>query len=134
MCVPGCQETLHSALSRRDLLRGTAAAGFLASPISRPAGAAPERRFNGAVDLTHVMSPNFPTFFGVPGIEMEKKFDFAKDGFNLYWWRLLEHAGTHLDAPIHFSQDGLSAENLSTDTLVVPLAVIEVADKAAHDP
>ena len=62
------------------------------------------------VDLTHTMSPDFPTFLGAPGIRMEKEFDFKKDGFNLYWWRLNEHAGTHMDAPIHFSENGASAE------------------------
>ena len=65
---------------------------------------------------------------------MEKKFDFKKDGFNLYWWRILEHAGTHLDAPIHFSELGASVEKISADTLVVPLAVVDVAAKAAQDP
>src|SRR5215470_17542100 len=32
------------------------------------------------------------------GNQMDKKFDLKKDGFNLYWWRIVEHAGTHLDA------------------------------------
>ena len=80
------------------------------------------------------MSPDFPTFFGVPGIEMEKKFDIKKDGFNLYWWRIIEHAGTHLDAPIHFSEAGATAEKIPADTLVVPLAVVDVAAKAAQNP
>ncbi len=81
--------------------------------------AAPARRFSNVVDLTHTMSPEFPTFFGVPGIEMEKKFDFKKDGFNLYWWRIIEHAGTHLDAPIHFSEAGMTADKIPAATLVV---------------
>jgi kynurenine formamidase len=77
------------------------------------------------------MSAAFPTFFGVPGIEMQKQFELKKDGFNLYWWRIVEHAGTHLDAPIHFSEAGATAERIAADTLVVPLAVIDVAAKAA---
>ncbi len=133
MCVAGCQEIVREALSRRRLLQGGLAAGLAASSAPPPAGAAPARTFSAALDLTHVMSPEFPTFFGVPGIEMEKKFDFGRDGFNLYWWHLLEHAGTHLDAPIHFSEKGISAEQISTDTLVVPLAVIDVAAKAAQN-
>ena len=80
------------------------------------------------------MSPDFPTFFGVPGIEMDKKFDFKTNGFNLYWWRIIEHAGTHLDAPIHFSESGATADKIPADTLVVPLAVIDVAAKAAQNP
>jgi kynurenine formamidase len=83
------------------------------------------------VDLTHTMSPEFPTFFGVPGIELQKQFDFKKDGFNLNWWRIIEHAGTHLDAPMHFSENGATVEKLDAAELVAPLAVIDVRRKAA---
>jgi kynurenine formamidase len=135
MCVPGCQEVVRHALSRRGFFKGAAAAGFSAAAVvADPAEAAPARRFSSAVDLTHTMSPDFPTFLGGPGIEMEKKFDLKKDGFNLFWWRILEHAGTHLDAPIHFSESGASAEKIPADRLVVPLAVIDVVAKAARDP
>lgn len=135
MCVPGCQQAVRQALSRRGFFKGAVAAGFTATAIAPDrADAAPARRFSSAVDLTHTMSPDFPTFFGVAGIEMEKKFDFKKDGFNLYWWRIIEHAGTHLDAPIHFSESGATADKLPAETLVVPLAVIDVAAKAAQNP
>ena len=135
MCVPGCQEAVHSALSRRGFFRGAAAAGFAATAIAPEIAEAraTSTTFTKTVDLTHVMSPDFPTFFGVPGIEMEKKFDLKKDGFNLYWWRIIEHAGTHLDAPIHFSEAGATAEKIPADTLVVPLAVVDVAQKAAQN-
>src|SRR5688572_22660469 len=106
MCVPGCAEAVAAVLSRRKFFKGAAAAAsFAATAVATPA-AAQARRFTSVVDLTHTMSPEFPTFFGTPGIEMEKKFDFKKEGFNLYWWRIVEHAGTHLDAPIHFSEAG----------------------------
>jgi kynurenine formamidase len=131
MCVPGCQEVVRHALSRRGLFKGALAAGLVGSaPVIAKADAASVRQFTQALDLTHTMSPEFPTFFGIPGIEMEKKFDFKKDGFNLYWWRIIEHAGTHLDAPIHFSEAGISAEGISVSTLVAPLAVVDVTAKA----
>lgn len=133
MCVPGCQEAVQHGLSRRGFVKGAAVAPFAAMAASGTAQAAP-RRFDRVVDLTHTMAPDFPTFFGVPGIEMEKKFDFKKDGFNLNWWRLLEHGGTHLDAPIHFSEAGITAERIPVDALVAPLAVIDVAAKAASNP
>ncbi|MFL4969251.1 MAG: cyclase family protein [Xanthobacteraceae bacterium] len=132
MCVPGCEQAVHRALSRRGFLHGTGAAVFAASASSLAQAQAPAS-FRAVVDLTHTMSPDFPTFFGVPGIEMQKQFDIKKDGFNLYWWRLIEHAGTHLDAPIHFSENGATADRLDAANLVVPLAVIDVADKAARD-
>ena len=86
------------------------------------------------IDLTHTMSPDFPTFFGVPGIELQKQFDFKKDGFNLNWWRIIEHAGTHIDAPIHFSETGDTVEKIAAETLVAPLAVVDVRARAAQNP
>jgi kynurenine formamidase len=134
MCVPGCQEAVHHTLSRRGFFKGAVAAGFAAAAVAPEAAAAPARNFTSTVDLTHVMSPDFPTFFGVPGITMEKQFDIKKDGFNLYWWRIVEHAGTHFDAPIHFSEAGATAEKIPAETLVVPLAVVDAAAKAAQNP
>jgi kynurenine formamidase len=129
MCVPGCQEAVRNALSRRGFFSGAAAAGFAAT-AAVPAEAAP-RKFKSVVDLTHTMSPEFPTFFGVPGIEMQKQYDYQKDKFNLYWWRILEHAGTHFDAPIHFSENGATVEKIGAGELVLPLAVIDVRRQAA---
>ena len=134
MCVPGCEEAVRRALSRRGFFKGAAAAGFAATAMAaEPAAAFAPRRVKSAVDLTHVMSPEFPTFFGVAGIEMEKKFDFKKDGFNLYWWRVIEHAGTHMDAPIHFSENGATVEKIPVEQLAVPLAVVDVSAKAAQN-
>src|SRR5262249_58511050 len=136
MCVPGCEQAVRRALSRRGFLRTSSAAAFAASAttIAQAQSPAPApASFRSVVDLTHTMSPEFPTFFGVPGIEMQKQFDIKKDGFNLYWWRIIEHAGTHLDAPIHFSEAGATADALDVATLVVPLAVVDVAAKAEAD-
>jgi kynurenine formamidase len=131
MCVAGCEERVWAALSRRSFFTGAAASGFAAAAV--PARAAETRSFTKVVDLTHTMSPEFPTFMGKPGIEMEREFDFKKDRFNLFWWHIVEHAGTHLDAPFHFSETGLSAEKLSVEQLVIPLAVVNVVYQAEQD-
>jgi kynurenine formamidase len=44
-----------------------------------------------------------------------------------------EHGGTHLDAPIHFSEKGLTVDRLPLDQLIGPAAVIDVTVKAAAD-
>jgi len=131
MCVAGCEMTVRAALSRRGLFKGAAAAGFAAA--AAPAVAAEARSFTRVVDLTHTMSADFPTFMGKPGIEMRREFEFKKDRFNLFWWHIVEHAGTHLDAPIHFSEAGLSADRLPVEQLVVPLAVVNVMYQAEQD-
>jgi kynurenine formamidase len=133
MCVPGCEDAVRHALTRRGLFAGAAATAFVATAVMPEPAAAATRRFRNVVDLTHTMSPEFPTFFGVPGIEMQRQFDFKKDGFNLYWWRIVEHAGTHLDAPIHFSEKGMTADQIAVSSLVVPLAVIDVTAQAAKN-
>jgi kynurenine formamidase len=131
MCVAGCEAKVRAALSRRGFFTGAAAAGFAATAV--PARAAEPRSFSRVVDLTHTMSPEFPTFWGKPGIEMEREFEFKQDRFNLFWWRVVEHAGTHIDAPIHFSEAGLTVDLLPADRLVVPLAVINVVHQAEQD-
>lgn len=136
MCVPGCQETVRRALTRRGFFKTAAAASFAATAASSgvPSAEAAPRGSRSVVDLTHTMSPEFPTYFGVPGIEMEKKFDLKKDGFNLNWWHIIEHAGTHLDAPIHFSENGATVEKIAADALAVPLVVINVVNRAEENP
>ena len=38
------------------------------------------------------------------------------------------HAGTHVDAPLHFFEDGLSVEQLPPDAFVGPCTVLEIKD------
>jgi kynurenine formamidase len=42
-----------------------------------------------------------------------------------------EHGGTHFDAPIHFSEDGLTADKVPLEQLLAPAAVIDVTAKAS---
>src|SRR5262245_6694668 len=133
MCVAGCEDAVRRALSRRGLLTGAGAVAFATTAVPAQAQPAPRHSFQRVVDLTHTMSPEFPTFSGEPGIEMQRQDSFKKDRFNLFWWHIIEHAGTHLDAPIHFSENGASVERIAASELVVPLAVIDISAKAAHD-
>ena len=45
-----------------------------------------------------------------------------------------EHGGTHLDAPVHFSETGESLEKVSVRKLIAPAVVLDVTAKAAKDP
>jgi kynurenine formamidase len=146
MCVPGTQEAVLKQLSRRGFLKATTAlvaGAMLPAPIrSAPADRRAEldlaevtgRSFQRAVDLTHVVTEDFPTFFGTPNLDIETLFTFDPNGFNMYRWHLVEHTGTHMDAPFHFSPDGLSADQLPLSMLIVPLAVVDIRDKAEVNP
>lgn len=122
-------------LSRRDLFRGsaavaaTAALGASAAPRPVLAQANPMK----AEDLTHELGEDFPTFFGEQQLFIEKKFTFDQHKFNLNEWRINEHTGTHVDAPLHFSADGKSVAEIPVGDLVCPLAVIDIRSRAAEN-
>ena len=44
-----------------------------------------------------------------------------------------EHGGTHIDAPIHFSDKGRTTEQIPLDQLIAPAVVIDVTTQAAAD-
>jgi kynurenine formamidase len=118
-------------LSRRDVFRmapaAAAAATVAAATPSLAQGA------SRVVDMTHTVGPSFPTYFGAPGISMEQAFNFEEHGFNLFNLQVNEHTGTHVDAPLHFSADGHSVDEIPIGQLVCPLAVIDIREKAAAD-
>jgi len=42
-----------------------------------------------------------------------------------------EHGGTHLDAPLHFAEEGYPTDEVPLRNLIAPAVVIDVSDKAA---
>jgi len=124
-------------LSRRSFFRGAVASGVALSGAAaalQPAAAqtAQASAFK-AEDLTQNLVENFTTYFGSQQFWLEKTNDFAKDGFNINQWRILEHTGTHVDAPLHFTADGKGVGELPVEDLVAPLSVIDIRAKADAD-
>jgi kynurenine formamidase len=120
-------------LSRRSLFQaaGLAAAAAAVSTVA-PAPAAAEVMAKGRpIDLTHALTPEFPTYFGAQQFWVEQKFNWAEHKFNLNEWRLNEHTGTHMDAPLHFSENGASVGAIPVDKLICPLCVIDIRAKAS---
>ena len=56
------------------------------------------------------------------------------DGYYMQEWRIIEHIGTHVDAPGHFTPGGRLATELELSELITPAVVIDIADRAARDP
>lgn len=105
-----------------------------ASVRNRAAAETPARvSFTRTVDLTHPLTPDFPTPFGRSDLEIEPVFQFEDDRWNLNRWHISEHMGTHIDAPIHVTADGITAEQIPVSDLVVPLAVIDIRARARED-
>lgn len=120
-------------MSRRGFFRAGAAATAAAALGIGTTSPAMAAGHGGVVDMTHVYDPEFPTYFGAPGIASEQQFNFKEHGFNLFQLSVNEHTGTHVDAPLHFSADGQSVSEIPVGNLVCPLAVIDIAARAAED-
>jgi kynurenine formamidase len=45
-----------------------------------------------------------------------------------------EHGGTHMDAPIHFSKSGISADQVPLASMIGPAVVIDFSERAANNP
>ena len=61
---------------------------------------------HGLRDLTYPLTTTFPAF--VPGEEAVRRtvVTIENDGYYLQEWRIIEHIGTHVDAPGHFTVGG----------------------------
>ncbi|MEL6521077.1 MAG: cyclase family protein [Pseudomonadota bacterium] len=119
-------------LSRRSFFTGAAvgAAALSTSALSTPAMAAGHATVE---DMTHTLHENFPTYFGESQFTPEQIFNFAEHSFNLFQYTINEHTGTHIDAPLHFSADGTSVDEIPVSSLIAPLCVIDIAARAAED-
>jgi kynurenine formamidase len=120
-------------LSRRDILR-SAPLVAAATAISLPPAQARAQTTGRVVDLTWKLDSAFPTWSGPPGIHIQPVANFADDGFNVFRLMIDEHTGTHIDAPLHFSADGLSVDEIAPENLVCPLCIIDISARAAEDP
>lgn len=135
MCVPGCQSTVHDRLSRRGFFKGGAAMLAAAGAVSasQRAEARGAKVFHRVVDMSQTLSPEFPTYLPEWALEVEQLTTFADNGFNTKRLHMVEHCGTHVDAPIHFSADGTTVDAIPVSDLVLPLVIVDVREQAAEN-
>ncbi|WP_370401174.1 cyclase family protein [Sulfitobacter sp. JB4-11] len=120
-------------LSRRSFFKGSAAAGVAALGATAATTPAMAAGHGTVEDMTHTLHEDFPTYFGESQFSREQLFNFAEHSFNLQQYTVNEHTGTHIDAPLHFSADGASVDEIPVSQLIAPLCVVDIAAKAAED-
>ncbi|MFN8059205.1 MAG: cyclase family protein [Vicinamibacterales bacterium] len=89
------------------------------------------------VDLTHPLTPDglyWPT--GTPFEHRRLAWGVNEAG---YWYASAEfsspeHLGTHLDAPVHFAEQGWTAADVPIDRLIGPGLVIDISSRVPADP
>lgn len=153
MCSPNIMAYVRQQIvggqgvSRRSLVSGaaiaTASAGLTGRALfaqnatpgtSSGAQATGERSVSMLVDLTYTMTPDIPIWPGNEPFQSEPVKTFADDGFYAQKVSFWEHTGTHVDAPAHFAEGGDTAELLPIENFMVPIAVIDISERAADDP
>jgi kynurenine formamidase len=129
---PGPGVTRRAALVGGAAVAATAALGGTARAGERPPALSGRR--HGLVDLTYPLTTSFPAF--TPGEEAQRRtvVTIEDDGYYMQEWRIIEHIGTHVDAPGHFTPGGRLAPELELSELIVPAVVIDISARAARDP
>ena len=89
------------------------------------------------VDLSHSYN-NKTLYWPTSPSKFEKKqlFHGITDGGWFYSANTIctpEHGGTHLDAPVHFSADGIATDEIPLDGLIAPAVVIDISGQAESD-
>ena len=75
------------------------------------------------VDLTQNL------YHGIRGLETEPKSTIADIGCNTTTLHLYSHAGTHMDAPLHFVDGGDTIDNVLLDRCIGPAVVFDLTHK-----
>lgn len=128
-----------AGFSRRTALVGGAAAAMTAV-LTGPARAgdraprAPSWGRRGLCDLTHPLTTGLPVFVPSDAPLRRTAVTIEQNGYYQQEWRVLEHTGTHVDAPGHFTPGGRLAPELRIDELVTPAVVIDISTRAADEP
>ena len=86
------------------------------------------------IDLTHAYNaqtiywPNAPSTFKLEKLSYGK----VEGGwfYSSFAYSSPEHGGTHLDAPIHFSEKGRTSDQIPLGQLIAPAVVIDISAKA----
>jgi kynurenine formamidase len=84
------------------------------------------------VDLTHAFDNGMPVFPGLPGPSFEPIAKVEEDGFAMTRYAMLNHIGTHVDAPAHQIAGGDTLDEIGLERLVTDAVRIDVSHRDPH--
>lgn len=87
-----------------------------------------------AVDLTHTFANGMPVFPGLPDPAFEPIANVEDDGYAMTSYRMLNHIGTHVDAPAHQIAGGDTLDEIGLERLVTDAVTIDVSHRDPHGP
>jgi arylformamidase len=84
------------------------------------------------VDLTHTFANGMPVFPGLPAPAFEPVANVETDGYAMTSYRMLNHIGTHVDAPAHQIAGGDTLDEIGLERLVTDALTIDVSQREPH--
>jgi len=84
------------------------------------------------VDLTHPFRNGMPVFPGLPQPSFEPIAKVEEDGYAMTRYSLLNHVGTHVDAPAHQIAGGDTLDEIGLERLVTDALTIDVSNRRPH--
>ena len=86
------------------------------------------------IDISMKLSPETPSWPGDPLFELTP-FSQIKDGdpANISHLSMCAHAGTHVDAPLHYLQNGVDISQMPLETMIGPCHVFETDEPVITD-
>jgi kynurenine formamidase len=124
-------------LSRRDFFKSSSAViggSVAAATFGSASPAHAQSHTSSILDMTHTLDDKFPTYSGDVQVEIDPIPGFESWGMSLANLTIMEHTGTHIDAPLHFSPNGTSVDEIPVKDLLAPLCVIDITEKAEKSP
>ena len=85
------------------------------------------------IDLTHNIKENMPVFPGTEPPKLAPASTFETDGFRETLLTMFSHTGTHMDAPAHVREDGITLDKFPADKFVGKAIVIDCSDLSEGD-
>jgi len=81
------------------------------------------------IDLSNTIYSGSPGYPGLPEVQINRLFSAGKDGFTLTELKLHTHVGTHMDAPLHFEENGKTLDKIPLQNLVGEAALVNLTYK-----
>jgi len=77
--------------------------------------------------MSRVIDLTLPLKSGARGVEIETARVLEKDGWNAKTLHVYSHAGTHMDAPVHFGVSDETIDAIALDRCMVPAWIVDLA-------
>ena len=77
-------------------------------------------------DLSHPLHTDMPVYPGDPTVTISEATTIERDGFNVLHVHMGSQSGTHMDAPLHFLEDGTAIDAISPNTFMGKATIAEV--------